>query len=185
MESPQVAGVMQSGTGIVQSLENYCDNATQQVHFESAALGPSMMSANHMLPMFPNPGAGVQNYFPGLPYGAIPNTYGQLSYLSMGTPSVIVLLPMTSIPSFGYHSQHILSNSDPHLCSGPPHGGPVRCAFRARFSVVSTLKMVSASYCSARLRCHEYSPGEIPESLYKGIYIRINSQVSSSCQQRL
>jgi len=122
MRSPQVAGVMQSGTEIVQSLEN-CDNiATQQMHFEPAALGPSMMSANNMLPVFPNSGAGVQNYFPGLPYGAIPNTYGQLSYLGMGTPSIIVLVPMNSIPSFGYHPQHFLYNSDPHLCSGPPHG---------------------------------------------------------------
>ena len=122
MRSPQVAGVVQSGTEIVQSLGNCNDNATQQMHFGSAAQGPSMMSANHMLPTFPSPGAGVQNYFPGLPYGAIPNTYGQLSYLGMGIPSVIVLVPMNPIPSFGYHSQHILSNSDPHLWSGPPHG---------------------------------------------------------------
>lgn len=123
MRSPQVAGVMQSGTEIVQSLGNCDDNETQQMHFESAAPGPSMMSANHMLPVISNFGAGVQNYFPGLPYGATPNTYGQLSYLGMGIPSVIVVVPMNSIPRFGYYSQHILSNSDPHFCSGPPHGG--------------------------------------------------------------
>jgi hypothetical protein len=123
LRSPQVAGFMQSGTEIVQSLENCYDNATQQMHFGSAALGPSMMSANHMLPVFPSPGAGVQNYFPGLPYGAIPDTYGQLSYLCIGTPSIIVFLPMNSIPSFGYHFQHMMSTSDPHLCSGPLHGG--------------------------------------------------------------
>jgi hypothetical protein len=121
IDRSSITGYMQSETRSAQNLGSYHVYGGHEDQHHSATLRPPMISANQMIPVFVNHGAGVQNYHQGPPYCGVPNPCEQSSGLVVVPPRITVVIQMDFPQSVGFDSQYMMQIPNPYLFSGSSH----------------------------------------------------------------